>query len=181
MWIITYFSLDWVAKDNSSYSYPKTIYPGELYILHTAGTEVVRADQESFDSYLPDAGDGLFPNGSVVTPPPDQTTAYVPWNTTAAKLWLSGLTHKPTMVTIDNEMEIASSTHSDMHPEYVLCTSVLPFNISVSGPWATMRNWLVWLIFLLSPKLPCPQSKLLHLQPVHGGTVSIYLYPWHAA
>lgn len=81
-----------------------------------AGTDR-RPDQESFDPYNGDAGDGLFPNGSYVTPVPDQHTAYTSWNTSAAKQWLSNLVNKPTIVAIDNEIEIASNTHQDMHPE----------------------------------------------------------------
>lgn len=34
-----------------------------------------------------------------------------------AKQWLQGLAHKPDIVTVDNEIEIASNTHQDMHPE----------------------------------------------------------------
>ncbi|KAG6825457.1 hypothetical protein H0H92_003646, partial [Tricholoma furcatifolium] len=98
--MVTVPALDWVSKDATSYSYPATVYP----------------DQESFDPYLPNAGDGLFPNGSYVTPVPDQNNVYVPWNTSAAIQWLSGLENKPYMVTIDNEIEIASNTHQDMHP-----------------------------------------------------------------
>jgi len=92
--------LDWVAKDNTSYSYPKTLYP----------------DQESFDPYNADAGDGLLSNGTAVSPVTDQNRAYTPWNTTLAQKWLSALQNKPNIVTIDNEIEIASSTHQDMHP-----------------------------------------------------------------
>lgn len=33
-----------------------------------------------------------------------------------AATWLKGLANKPTLVAIDNEIEIASSTHQDMHP-----------------------------------------------------------------
>jgi hypothetical protein len=73
--------------------------------------------QKSFDPYNSNAGDGLLPNGSWVTPVPNPTNAYTPWNTTLAKQWLSGLKNKPTVVTIDNEIEIASSTHQDMHPK----------------------------------------------------------------
>ncbi|KAH9483879.1 Endoglucanase A [Psilocybe cubensis] len=73
-------------------------------------------DQQSFDPYNSDAGNGLLPNGSYVTPVPSQANVYVPWNSTAAKQWLSGLTNKPLMVAIDNEIEIASNTHQDMHP-----------------------------------------------------------------
>jgi hypothetical protein len=58
----------------------------------------------------------MFPNGSAVTPAANQNNVYVPWNTTLAKQWLSGLANKPLMVSVDNEIEIASSTHQDMHP-----------------------------------------------------------------
>ncbi|KAJ7085167.1 glycoside hydrolase family 44-domain-containing protein [Mycena belliarum] len=98
--LLTIPALDWVAKDSTSYSYPATVYPG----------------QAKFDSFLPNAGNGLYPNGSYVTPVPPQTNAYTPWNSSMAKAWLKGLAHKPTHVTIDNEMEISSNTHQDMHP-----------------------------------------------------------------
>ncbi|KAG5335033.1 hypothetical protein C0989_002426 [Termitomyces sp. Mn162] len=98
--MLTVPALDWVSKDASSYSYPRSVYP----------------DQGGFDPFNSDAGNGLFPNGSYVTPVPDQNNVYVPWNTSAAKQWLSGMQNKPTIVTIDNEIEIASNTHQDMHP-----------------------------------------------------------------
>ncbi|KXN91516.1 Beta-mannanase/endoglucanase A [Leucoagaricus sp. SymC.cos] len=98
--LVTIPALDWVSKDNVSYSYPKTIYP----------------DQAKFDPYNADAGNGQFANGSWVFPP-DPTRVYTAWNITLAKRWLTGLTNKPKIVTIDNEIEIASSTHQDMHPE----------------------------------------------------------------
>ena len=75
------------------------------------------SDQASSDPYNPDAGDGLYANGSYVQPPPDPNTVYTPWNTSLAVTWLSGLVNKPTMVNIDNEIEITSSTHQDMHPQ----------------------------------------------------------------
>lgn len=62
------------------------------------------------------AGNGRLPNGSYTGPPPDPATVYVPWNTSIAQQWLSGLKNKPTIVTIDNELEITSNTHQDMHP-----------------------------------------------------------------
>ncbi|KAH9933597.1 glycoside hydrolase family 44-domain-containing protein [Epithele typhae] len=97
--IFTIPALDWVAKDGTSYSYPATAYP----------------DQRSFDPYKPDAGDGQFPNGSWVTPLP-QTNVYTPWNASMAKSWMQSMKLKPTIITVDNEIEIASSTHQDMHP-----------------------------------------------------------------
>ncbi|KAF8969727.1 glycoside hydrolase family 44-domain-containing protein [Flammula alnicola] len=98
--LVTVPALDWVSKDATSYSYPASVYP----------------DQTGFDPYNSDAGSGLLPNGSYVTPVPNQSNVYVPWNTTAAKQWLTGLQNKPFMVSIDNEIEIASNTHQDMHP-----------------------------------------------------------------
>ncbi|KAG6875722.1 hypothetical protein C0993_007795 [Termitomyces sp. T159_Od127] len=101
--MLTVPALDWVSKDASSYSYPRSVYP----------------EQTAFDPYNSDAGNGLLPNGSYVTSTPDQNNVYVPWNTSAAKQWLSGMKNQPTIVTIDNEIEIASSTHQDMHPSPV--------------------------------------------------------------
>ncbi|KZP33303.1 carbohydrate-binding module family 1 protein [Athelia psychrophila] len=138
--MVTIPALDWVSKDATSYSYPKTLYP----------------DQESFDSYLPDAGDGLLPNGSYAEPPPAPTTAYTPWNGSMQYAWLNGLVNKPTIVTVDNEIEIASNTHQDMHPSpmgydeelwRVLNTStvakgILP-NVLVAAP-STCAWWYYW-------------------------------------
>lgn len=76
-------------------------------------------DQADFDPFNADAGNGKFSNGSWVSPP-NPTTVYSGWNTTFAQKWLQGLANKPTIVTIDNEIEIASSTHQDMHPVYIL-------------------------------------------------------------
>jgi len=83
------------------------------------------AGQGSFDPYKSDAGNGLFPNGSYITPVPDPSRVCTAWNTTAAQQWLSGLKNKPQIVTIDNEIEIASNTHQDMHPQYVLILRML--------------------------------------------------------
>ncbi|KAJ7078814.1 glycoside hydrolase family 44-domain-containing protein [Mycena crocata] len=98
--LLTVPSLDWVAKDATSYSYPITQYPV----------------QTSTDPFLANAGNGLLPNGSWVSPVPDPKSVYTSWNSTMAKAWLKGLANKPTLVAIDNEIEIASNTHQDMHP-----------------------------------------------------------------
>ncbi|KAJ6483205.1 glycoside hydrolase family 44-domain-containing protein [Mycena sanguinolenta] len=98
--LLTVPALDWVSKDATSYSYPMSEYPL----------------QSGSDPFLANAGSGLFPNGSYVLPVPDPSNVYTPWNTTMAKAWLSGLANKPTLVAIDNEIEITSSTHQDMHP-----------------------------------------------------------------
>ncbi|KAI0686449.1 glycoside hydrolase family 44-domain-containing protein [Cytidiella melzeri] len=138
--MITIPALDWVSKDSTSYSYPASIYP----------------DQQSFDPYNSDAGDGLFPNGSYITPVPSQTRAYTPWNTTMAKTWLAGMANPPQIVTIDNEIEIASNTHQDMHPSPMgydeelarvvnfstIAKSALP-SVKVAAP-STCAWWYYW-------------------------------------
>jgi hypothetical protein len=109
-------------------------------------------DQAGYDPYNSDAGNGQFPNGSWVAPPP-QSNVYTPWNTSLAQQWLAGLTNKPDIVTIDNEIEIASSTHQDMHPEPMgfdeelqrviatasMAKSILP-NVKVAAP-STCAWW----------------------------------------
>ncbi|RPD78129.1 hypothetical protein L226DRAFT_457148 [Lentinus tigrinus ALCF2SS1-7] len=137
--LLTVPALDWVSKDSTSYSYPKTVYPA----------------QAAYDPYNSDAGNGQFTNGSWVPPLP-QTNVYEPWNTSLAAQWLSGLTHKPDIVTVDNEIEIASNTHQDMHPDPMgydeelqrvvdtatMAKSVLP-NVQVAAP-STCAWWFYW-------------------------------------
>ena len=98
---------------------------GPALLTLTELTNSAILGQESFDPYNGEAGDGLYPNGSAVSPPTSQTLAYTPWNTAMASTWLKGMTNKPKLVLIDNEIEIASSTHQDMHPEYVALTVLL--------------------------------------------------------
>ncbi|KAJ3573779.1 hypothetical protein NP233_g2216 [Leucocoprinus birnbaumii] len=137
--LLTIPALDWVSKDNSSYSYPKTTYP----------------DQAAYDPYNANAGNGKFANGSWVAPP-NQANVYTPWNTTLAQKWLKGLKNIPTIVTIDNEIEIASSTHQDMHPVDInydeeldrvirfatAAKQALP-NVAVAAP-STCSWWFYW-------------------------------------
>ncbi|KAJ3504099.1 hypothetical protein NLJ89_g8117 [Agrocybe chaxingu] len=115
-----------------------------------------QSTQQRFDPFNADAGNGLFPNGSYITPPPDPSRVYTPWNTTLAKKWLSELKNKPTIVTIDNEIEIAHSTHQDMHPDPIgydeelkrvvdfatASKEVLP-DVPVGAP-STCSWWFYW-------------------------------------
>ncbi|KAF9053081.1 glycoside hydrolase family 44-domain-containing protein [Panaeolus papilionaceus] len=138
--LLTVPALDWVSKDTTSYSYPRSIYP----------------DQQKFDPFNADAGNGLLPNGSYILPPPDPKRVYTPWNTTLAKKWLRELKNKPDVVAIDNEIEIASHTHQDMHPDPVgydeelsrvvafakAAKEALP-NVKVAAP-STCSWWFYW-------------------------------------
>ncbi|KAJ7132681.1 glycoside hydrolase family 44-domain-containing protein [Mycena filopes] len=138
--LLTVPALDWVAKDATSYSYPATQYPV----------------QAAHDPFLANAGNGLFPNGSYALPPPDPNTAYTPWNTSMAQAWLKGLAHKPQLVAIDNEMEIASNTHQDMHPvpfgydeelarmvNYSIAIKQALPNVKIAAP-STCSWWYYW-------------------------------------
>ncbi|KAJ8077241.1 hypothetical protein PM082_001669 [Marasmius tenuissimus] len=138
--LLTIPALDWVAKDNSSYSYPKTQYP----------------NQAAYDPYKSDAGNGQLADGSGWVTPPDPAKVYTPWNTALAKQWLTGLKNKPTIVHIDNEIEIASSTHQDMHSQpigfdeelarvtnySVIAKQALP-NALIAAP-STCAWWFYW-------------------------------------
>ncbi|KAJ7604485.1 glycoside hydrolase family 44-domain-containing protein [Roridomyces roridus] len=138
--LLTIPALDWVAKDATSYSYPISTYP----------------DQQATDPFLANAGDGLLANGSFVSPPPNPAAAYTPWNTSMAAAWLTGLANKPTLVAIDNEIEIASSTHQDMHPDPMgydeelqrmvntasMAKKAIP-GVEVAGP-STCGWWFYW-------------------------------------
>jgi hypothetical protein len=138
--MVTIPALDWVAKDATSYSYPNTSYP----------------TQKAYDPYNPAAGDGQYPNGTVLQPPPPPTNAYTPWNTSLAATWLKALKNKPDIVTVDNEIEIASSTHQDMHPSpmgydeelqrvintAVMAKAALP-GVQVAAP-STCAWWFYW-------------------------------------
>ncbi|KAJ7876609.1 hypothetical protein B0H13DRAFT_2235986 [Mycena leptocephala] len=102
--LLTVPALHWVSKDAISYSYPVSEYPA------------------SADPFLATAGSGRFPNGSAVGPPPDPTTVYTPWNTTMA--------NKPTLVAIDNEIEIASTKEAIL-------------GVKVAAP-STCTWWFYW-------------------------------------
>lgn len=94
-------ALDWVSKDSTSCSFPKSKFP----------------NQESFDPYNGVCGNGK--NGGVELKA-DPTTAYESWTPARLQSWLAtlpGLGLAPTFIAADNEMDIAASTHRDMHPE----------------------------------------------------------------
>ncbi|MFT7623789.1 MAG: phosphatidylinositol glycan class B [Myxococcota bacterium] len=94
--------LDWVAKDQSSYSYSVEKYGW----------------QQSTDPWKPDAGNGLTPEGHPLTTS-DPNDASVPWTLELGKEWLESFPDPPEIVLIGNELDIAQQTHRDVHPEAV--------------------------------------------------------------
>ncbi|KAF5391238.1 hypothetical protein D9757_003018 [Collybiopsis confluens] len=116
---------------------------------------VSQAGSKSLFTIPADAGDGLLPNGSWVTPPP-QSDVYTPWTIADAAAMLEAMPIKPDIVTVDNEIEIASSTHQDMHPDpmgfdeelaRVIATSTMAKNtlpnVQVAAP-STCAWWFYW-------------------------------------
>ncbi|KZV87503.1 hypothetical protein EXIGLDRAFT_773572 [Exidia glandulosa HHB12029] len=138
--LLTVPALDWVAKDSTSYSYPATLFP----------------NQSRFDPYKPDAGSGQYADGTPVSPRMNQSSVYTPWTATNATAWLKALKNKPDIVAIDNEIEIAHSTHQDMHPDPMsydeelsrmvtfakASKAALP-NVKVAAP-STCSWWFYW-------------------------------------
>jgi phosphatidylinositol glycan class B len=131
-------ALDYVAKDATSYSFSVSKY----------------GSQQQTDSWKPDAGNGLNSAGQeIVNTLTDSLTA---WNITKAKQWLQQLEPKPEFMAIDNELDIADSTHRDAHPEPMTYTELyqrfidyaevikqVDPAIKVTGPVAT-GWWFYW-------------------------------------
>ncbi|KAJ1558305.1 hypothetical protein HK096_002389 [Nowakowskiella sp. JEL0078] len=121
-------ALDWVSKDTISGTFPQSTYP----------------DQQKFWQGL---GNGVYSNGTSISAP-DPSLVYTPWNTTLAEAFLRTLSPRPSVFAIDNEMDIAGSTHRDCHPysttyDEILNTRFLPYaklikkvfpNATVVGP-----------------------------------------------
>lgn len=93
-------ALDYVAKDDSACGYSITKYGA----------------QTDHDPWRTDCGSGTLADGSDITwnDPSDHGT---PWSPELAGDFLA--TVSPTYVAIDNEMDIASDTHRDVHPDPV--------------------------------------------------------------
>ncbi|KAH8825196.1 glycoside hydrolase family 44-domain-containing protein [Flagelloscypha sp. PMI_526] len=111
--------LAWVAKDATSYSYSAAVYP----------------NQAKYDP--------------LSSRPVSQNVSYVPWSTANVTTWLKGLVNKPAILAIDNEMEIAHSTHQDMHPAPVsydeeLATYDQPFRPAQVAMPSTCAWWFYW-------------------------------------
>ena len=93
-------ALDWVAADDSGCSYSVSRYGA----------------QQDADPWKPDCGNGKTTGGTEISWN-DPADASVPWDEAQAGDWLGGLAVPPVIVAIDNELDIASSTHRDVHVE----------------------------------------------------------------
>jgi hypothetical protein len=99
--------LGWVAKDTSSYSFP----------VAAAGA------QDAVDPFKPDAGNGLRGKKPLPSPPPSRTSVPAPpefikrWIETIRAEDLKRGARSVHQYILDNEPNLWSSTHRDVHPE----------------------------------------------------------------
>lgn len=105
---VTVPMLGWVAKDATSYSFPVSVV----------------GPQESTDPEIPDAGNGLDPDGQPIDPlPPSQTS--VASTPESIEAWVRSMSQladdageaAPFMYFLDNEPELWNDTHRDVHPD----------------------------------------------------------------
>lgn len=101
-------ALDWVAKDTSACAYSVRLYGA----------------QQATDPWRSDCGNGVRTDGTEITWN-DPADAGAPWTAAALEAWLVTLPVAPAYVAIDNEMDIASSTHRDVHPDPVTYDELL--------------------------------------------------------
>ncbi len=105
--VFTLPMIGWVAKDTSSFSYPKREYP----------------DQQAFENET-GAGNGRGKDGKFLPPPP-QTRTSIPAPPEFIAKWVSAIHAKATKLNtratyiLDNEPCLWDSTHHDLHPDGV--------------------------------------------------------------
>jgi len=98
--LVTVPSLGWVARDTGSYHYSVERY----------------GEQQAAAPDNPDAGDGVLPDGTLISWN-DPEDAAEPWTPADAGAWLAALPDPPDMVAVGNETDIAHLTHRAVHPE----------------------------------------------------------------
>ncbi len=138
---ITIPMLGWVAKDDSSYSFPVSEF----------------GPQSGVDPSREDAGNGEDPNGELITPP-DPTRTSVESTPETAKSWIREMIDaaelanqpKPFMYILDNEPMLWDSTHRDVIPEPVSYDRLLADSLAYASairetdPDALIAGPAVW-------------------------------------
>lgn len=113
--------IGWVAKDGTSVGFPRSKFP----------------NQEKFDPYKPEAGNGVAPDGRKLTPG-DPTQTSVPAPPELIEKWVRKLVEQNvargsrgvSTYILDNEPGLWSSTHRDVHPKPVSYDELLERTIA---------------------------------------------------
>ena len=166
--------LGWVAKDTSSYSF----------------SVAFAGPQDSVDQWKPDAGNGLRGRKPLASPPPSRTST--PASPAFIKRWIEAIRARDRLsgvrsvhqYILDNEPNLWSSTHRDVHPEPVTYDELLARTIDygsairaadpeaiIAGP----AEW-GWLNYLYSGK-DAAGLPGMHLDRRSHGNVP--LIPWY--
>jgi hypothetical protein len=106
--VITVPMMGWIAKDNSSSSFPVSIF----------------GPQDATDQWRPDAGNGKDKSGKAIAPGPPGR-AYEPITPAYVKRWVEAIRaadakagkRRVTMYILDNEPMLWAQTHRDAHPQ----------------------------------------------------------------
>lgn len=103
---LTVPTMGWVAKDTSSPSFPRSLYP----------------QQQHFEGPNLEPGNGLSPSGKPLSPPPPTQTS-VPFGPKELEKWVTdiraweGKERAVHLYFLDNEPTLWDQTHRDAHPE----------------------------------------------------------------
>ncbi len=109
--VLTVPTIGWVAKDTSSVGFPKSLLP----------------EQASFDSWRPEAGNGMAKDGKTPLPsgPPSRTSIPAPpefigrWVQAIRAIDAMTGQRSVSQYILDNEPGIWNATHRDVHPDPV--------------------------------------------------------------
>ncbi|HEX4384530.1 MAG TPA: glycoside hydrolase family 44 protein [Myxococcales bacterium] len=135
---LTVPALGWVAKDNSSYSFPVSRFGAQQQQAH---------ENQDMGNGVNQAGQPIKPAGPEMTSvpaPPEFVSEWV--KTIAAK----GLTREISMYIIDNEPTLWQDTHRDVHPNAVTYDELLDRTIRYASavraadPKATIAGFAGW-------------------------------------
>ena len=166
--------LGWVARDTSAYSFPVA----------------ERGAQDSVDEWKHDAGNGLRGRKPLPSPPPTRTS--VPASPAFIKRWIEAIragdrrdgVRRVHQYILDNEPNLWSATHRDVHPDPVTYDELLERTIAygsairaadpdavIAGP----AEW-GWLNYLYSAKDVAGLTGLNLDRREHG---NVPLIPWY--
>jgi hypothetical protein len=167
--------IGWVSKDAVSSGFPKSVY----------------GPQRSHDPNRPDAGDGVRTDGTSIRPKdPAQTSAPAPaemiqkWIETIHQADQKSGTHSVQMYILDNEPNLWSANHRDVHPDPITYDELLDRTlryssvIRASDPQALIAGpaeW-GWTGYLYSAQDALAGVSLRPDRRAHG---DVPLIPWY--